>query len=853
VSQICIKDKVDTAILTQPPKDVLKYFLSLNDSIIKEDRFDNCRDAVNERTAVYDSILSNWFKSVVEKADYKNPISCIAHGGYGREEITPFSDIDVAFLSEDKIVSGKFEEVLRKEMERTIESKESPFLIKHGFNIHHQLYNLEDITDHNKFNAPQVNSFCDSRILFDQGDFASKFIKGILKHRKVFSHLDYLVGEWKKIINTTIYGLDNLNSFNIKEDMGGLRHFQLGLRIPHIGSAEALTELYPEVISKNPEVMEAYDFLLKIRSIVHLRRKEKFEESEDDKEKTTFSDLELNEANTLNYQDYISIGEMFGPDIQKQLLESRRLIANYADIEINNVLKRGYSHDGFTYGSQGILVSDNKEELSKLETKDKHKKLFGLLEVAQTQALPVDLVEFIDRFGDAPDWVGFSEDFAGLFYAGGQFSRSLELIHRIGGYNKCIPGSEELEISVPKGGHKGQFLTSTAFGRQKVADYCAKRSESEIHPVPKGRFNFLEVAKKISLEDEVAICLALQTARTPQILKTSVEGYYWDFKDKFNGKFSDRTLETSIFIAKQRDTLSSAAKDHINNYDTVERVAREIGNLERLDILRTYTELDLARKQGNIHLWPIIDELYFKVQELIGLKEGNHKAGIKDLARTSYPDEQIEMLDELGGEILNGAYRELALKWLPKFAKVKQSSIPEIELRRTYDGDELHLCSKDFPGLLRLISGRCYEASLDISQVHAYTLPKSNMTFDVFHLGNLPKNFQRSEWISLLTSTIKGEKELNADPSNILKGLEFNWSLDDCRDNGLIKLTFETKEHRKGYLFALTSGLHYSIGANIYVAKSSRENGDTFRVFFKSQIEDIQAMHNSISRYFDNK
>ena len=166
------------------------------------------------------------------------------------------------------------------------------------------------------------------------------------------------------------------------------------------------------------------------------------------------------------------------------------------------------------------------------------------------------------------------------------------------------------------------------------------------------------------------------------------------------------------------------------------------------------------------------------------------------------------------------------------------------------DGNELHLCTPDFKGLLRLVSGKCYESGLDITQVHAYTLPRSDIAFDVFHLANLPSNFSRTDWLSSLSNTLKTRNGLTTDPRDILKGLEYHWNLDDLQDDGLRRLTFETKEHRPGYLFALSSGLYDSVGANIYAAKSSRENGDTFRVFFKSPQRDLKKVEDSLSDYF---
>ena len=498
MSTLTLKRRIEEDLLKRPPKEVFSDFISSNDTFFQTVATTHPREILEERTAVYDVLLTDWFESVVKKANYKKPVSCIAHGGFGRCEMNPFSDVDVAFLVEDAITSESLQAVLSEETD--YHGTVNPFKEKMGFDMHSGLHTLDNITDPKVFDAAQVTSICDARILFDQGDFANKFIKGVLKHRRIFSHLDHLVASWQKIILRDNAGIDNLNSFNIKEDMGGLRHLHLGLRTPNLSSPKSLSDLYPIIASQNPEVMDAYNFLLGIRGFVHLLKKEEFETSRGKKVELELTQRELKSLDVLDYRAYTAIGATFGHLAQKKLLESRRIIANYADMEIARVLKRGYTDKGFTYGSQGMFASDTVEQLQKSSDQEKRKKLFTLLSVAQTQSLPIDLVEVMERFKDAGNWMTPSEDFAKLFYAEGSLPTTLNLLNRLGAYNKCIPGAEELEVAIPPGGHKGQFLTSTAFGRQKVADFCTRMSETSAGVV-EGRFNFQKIVEQFSLED----------------------------------------------------------------------------------------------------------------------------------------------------------------------------------------------------------------------------------------------------------------------------------------------------------------------------------------------------------------
>lgn len=843
MSKTDLEERLRFALKRQNPRETYKQFIGINDLAFLSASLDNGRDAVNERTLIHEVILENWFQSLIKEANYQNPTALLTHGGSGRREITPCSDIDTAILVEDNTISKKLAEIIEEEM--TARRESSLFVEKTGFGIHSAFYTLEDVSNHKKFDAKQVNSLCDYNILFDQGDLAPKFLQGVLKHRRLFSHLDHLVREWKSMTSNTKLGIDNLDSFNIKEDMGGLRHFQIGLRMPHTGSAEPLRELYPSLQSQNPDIIGHYDFLLKIRGWLHLRRMNEFKQNNNAVNTYELSERELIEVDTLSYPDYIALGEEFGSESQRRLLEARRAIANFADLEVTKTLKKGFSHDGITYGSQGVFVSMKREEFDTLKEEEKGDKLFGLLEVAQTQSLPVDLVEFIDMFGDSHTWIKPSKGFARLFYSGGQFPRSLELLNRIGVYNLLLPGASELEAAVPKGGHKGQFLTSTAFGRQKVADHYEKASAGKPLSLPDKRFDFSKTLNQLSLEDSVAVLLAYQTARIPQILEKPTHQYYSDLNEKLEKGFTERTLETARFLVENRDLLSQAVDHNLNNNENVERVARIIGSEEHLYALRVYMEIDLSRKNPNL---PFIDELYQKVLDKINPELKKNASGSR-IIRTNYSDEQLSIVDALGEDVIDGVYENLALNWIPRLTKVKRTSIPEIALSRTHDGEELHIGCKDSPGLLRLIAGKCYQSNLDIAQVHAYTLAEPNIVFDILHLSDLPRDFPRQEWIKSLCDAIKEHQEIDINPKNILRGTEFVWSLEDCHDYGLMRLTFETKEHKKGYLFALASAL-YSLDSNIYAAKSSRENGETIRVFFKSPNRDFWNLHSSLKEYF---
>lgn len=65
MSQISIEDKVRSALLTQAPAKVFSHFTKENDLLFSRDGLDDSREILNQRTGIYDVIVSDWFRKLV--------------------------------------------------------------------------------------------------------------------------------------------------------------------------------------------------------------------------------------------------------------------------------------------------------------------------------------------------------------------------------------------------------------------------------------------------------------------------------------------------------------------------------------------------------------------------------------------------------------------------------------------------------------------------------------------------------------------------------------------------------------------------------------------------------------------
>lgn len=193
-------------------------------------------------------------------------IAIIALGGYGREELSPQSDIDVMFIHQG-----------RKTAEVTARLSEAVLYLlwDAGFNVGHSVRSLSECVSIAKEDIISRNSMIDARLLWgDAGVFEA--LKERLdeevfdKQKRAF--LDELMVEREARYNK--FGATPcLQEPNIKESAGGLRDLHTLLwatRIAYgVSTLEGLTErgILPEDEFRG--LRTAYDFLLRARNDLH--------------------------------------------------------------------------------------------------------------------------------------------------------------------------------------------------------------------------------------------------------------------------------------------------------------------------------------------------------------------------------------------------------------------------------------------------------------------------------------------------------------------------------------------------------------------------------------------------------
>jgi len=187
-----------------------------------------------------------------------SPVAVLALGGYGRRHLTLHSDVDVLVLFEGPIGADE---------ERFVRGFLHPLWDLHLV-VGHQVRELADFARLETDNPEFLLALLDARRVVGDPALHSRFVAVFHRpetHASILALLQQLIDERHATFNGTLYQLEP----DTKDAPGALRDL-LAIR-----TIARLTD--PALLGHGPadaaQLDEAEDFLLRVRSIVHLERK----------------------------------------------------------------------------------------------------------------------------------------------------------------------------------------------------------------------------------------------------------------------------------------------------------------------------------------------------------------------------------------------------------------------------------------------------------------------------------------------------------------------------------------------------------------------------------------------------
>ena len=232
------------------------------------------REIAHQRASLVDIVLRHLFDGAASRAGEVSlkELSLLAIGGYGRDELNPFSDVDIMFLhsSKAKEVPAGLNEVIQMILY---------MLWDIGFKVGHSTRSIAGAIKQANIDMLSKTSLLESRHvagspeLFDE--FRQEFVKRCVQGHEKEYILQRVENQNER--HAKLGGSIYMQEPNVKNGCGGMRDYQNLLWISFfkegISSTAELVQkkLLPEVERRRLE--RAYDFLLRVRTELHYLNK----------------------------------------------------------------------------------------------------------------------------------------------------------------------------------------------------------------------------------------------------------------------------------------------------------------------------------------------------------------------------------------------------------------------------------------------------------------------------------------------------------------------------------------------------------------------------------------------------
>jgi hypothetical protein len=844
------ENRVLEAVRQCGPLEAYRRLIAENNALIRGLDLKNGRAITTMRTAIHTALAGQWAEEQQRMLSYDKPFALVALGGTGREEVTPCSDLDFAFLFDDVLEGNALLLELQRQMLHTTRFQE-----RHGFSCIALPFGVDDMPS---LVGKQLNSFLDMRPVFDPSGLADRFRERIQATFDPFEHFLHVRRFWKEQWEAAAAGSERLDRFDIKND--GLRVFLSGIWTLAGKAFIHSHEVYRTL--EESRDLEAYDFLLRIRAWVHLRHP-----------RSGRPDAFGNRpADVLDFEDFVSFGEMLGAEsdermrfdfadgVRSRLLSARRRVAVFARAVIERELRRGRAvapGSPIIYGTGGLYHAASGQCRTE---RDKSRAALSLLLASQRYGVAIDPSELDATFRNAGDWLVRAPEVSALFYEQrGSLADSFGFLSQIDGTEeRLFPGYGKFESSLDGRVMSERLSLRGALERQKMRAlerYVAEGAERLVTAASPERLTTMgadTVAINAALLDSdhlAAVKLALKTKRLPLTPhdQAARDDESRPLHERYTSGFSDiplaeyfapyvpeceftpETVEIAKFLVANRRTFKEYAEAGRNDAQLVEEFTRLCRNEQRLRALFAFTCADRAEWESDRSepvRWWNIRELYAKALETFRPKQD--RAGT--LKAAGYGEDELTILRDFGEDFFSGLYRLHAIRFgahLVRLAGGGDAVGPKAAIIRDGTSTMLAVATRDYRGLAASISGALWQSQVELRQAHLFSAMNHGLALDFFHLAPGEKPL-RQDLSGIVEDAICAHRHIAESDEAGLPRIDGRFTLTESRP-GQHCLRFETTSRDAGGLiYALTYKVFRYLEGNIHGLTAHTARGNAY-------------------------
>ncbi|HKI77384.1 MAG TPA: [protein-PII] uridylyltransferase [Ignavibacteriaceae bacterium] len=807
------------------------------DKILQKDSFNFCM--------AYSLLVEDHIRSLAKNKKYKFAIT--SAGSFSRRELSPYSDIDIMFIS-DNVEENK-EEI----------SELVKIFWDNGLEASHTVREFSDIT---KYLTSDLHSFTQF--------FETRLLCGSVK----------TYNEWNKILFDSINHEDQIRLFkelrndielrykkygespkllepNVKMSAGGLRDFQaiewmfilstktLLNKQNEITQAESFIDEIKKLEFTTPNecnrILGSYKLVLEIRNHLHILNHHKSDRFEFNMQEN-ISALFYNKKNALS----IFMKEYFLA--ANAIYRFTRSMSRRFDSELSNSLPDSLGielDENFSLKGKKISFSRNSELiLSDIIRLFYYRCLYNAF---FDEKLTCKIIETVDNVTQkAVEQTESSVFFREILRLPRSVGNTLSVMNELGVLGAFLTEWNDLVGFM----QHGVYHCYTTDEHTIVAIQNLEKLEKDSSPLGK-------IFNKLKNKEILYLALLFHDIAKPiNISGHEIIGAEMASSIMQRLGYDEKEIEPVTFLVRNHLIMEQVAfRRNLNDPETLNNFSTKFNSIEDMDLLYLLTYADLSAVNSAVWTsWKsdLLAELYSKSKAMLERKISGEEYLIsntyiipKEISKHS-PAISEEHVQEHIDSINDIAYshqfsdQEIAMH-VEAIQKGESVSTLFNELN---DFTNITVITKDFPSLLSKLCGVLSINDLNIHDAKIFTR-KDGIVIDTFNVTDFRTNkvISKDRYQKInhdLSSVVKGLLKLNAEITQMKSKW---WRIESkfFKRKGKVNITFEDQEKytiidifspdRLGFLYQVTSKMN-ELGLIIYFAKISTRSDDIVDSFY---------------------